>query len=216
MCMNITQCDLTHLPQGQDQHLLPLCAVLQADTRAQICWQAQHPEATVMNLGGNQDHLLIDAGEPQGLVVVVHRLDVVAGAVRLVPLLLQSLCQHLVFPCCRLFRIELKGIFCLREGGKEGDPLDVLLLGVLIVLPQVWPLLKADLTENLRKLFPRTSRSDINMQGDLLKEGGRSAGHILWSWRRRIVYYGRESCFLLQTQVPPATQVTHVCITLLF
>ena len=66
----------------------------------------------------------------------------------------------------------MKGIFCLREGGKEGDPLDVLLLGVLIVLPQVWPLLKADLTENLRKLFPRTSRSDINMQGDLLKEGG--------------------------------------------
>ena len=78
MCMNITQCDFTHLPQGQDQHLLPLCAVLQADTRARICWQAQHPEATVMNLGGNQDHLLIDAGEPQGLVVVVHRLDVVA------------------------------------------------------------------------------------------------------------------------------------------
>ena len=157
--MNIAQCDFTHLPQGQDQHLLPLCAVLQADTRARICWQAQHPEATVMNLGGKQDHLLIDAGEPQGLVVVVHRLDVVAGAVRLVPLLLQSLCQHLVFPCCRLFRIELKGIFCLREGGKEGDPLDVLLLGVLIVLPQVWPLLKADLTENLRKLFLRTSRN---------------------------------------------------------
>ena len=163
-----------------------------------------------MNLGGNQDHLLIDAGEPQGLVVVVHRLDVVAGAVRLVPLLLQSLCQHLVFPCCRLFRIELKGIFCLREGGKEGDPLDVLLLGVLIVLPQVWPLLKADLTENLRKLFPRTSRLDIKMQGDLLKEGGWSSGHILWSWRRRIVYYGRESCFPGAARSPGDTCVYNI------
>ena len=34
--------------------------------------------ATVVNLPANQLHLLLKVGEPQRLVVVVHRLDVVA------------------------------------------------------------------------------------------------------------------------------------------
>ena len=82
---------------------------------------------------------------------MVHCLDVVARCVRLVPLLFQRLGQHLVLPCRRLFRIELGAVLGLREGGEEGDPLNVLLLGVLIVLPQVRTLFKADLTEDLGK-----------------------------------------------------------------
>ena len=141
----------SHLPPGQDQHLLQPYEVRQAETRVRICWPTRHP-ATVVNLVANQHHLLLNAGEPQRLVVVVHRLNVVAGCVRLVSLLFQCLRQHLVLPGCRLFRIELGAVFRLGEGGEEGDPLHVPLLTVLIVLPQVWTLFKADLTENLGKL----------------------------------------------------------------
>ena len=106
---------------------------------------------------------------------MVHRLDVVARCVRLVPLLFQRLGQHLVLPCRRLFRIELGAVLGLREGGEEGDPLNVLLLGVLIVLPQVRTLFKADLTENLGKLSQQLGEK---FEQDLLQKGGR-AGHIL-------------------------------------
>ena len=88
------------------------------------------------------------AAVAQGLVVQDQGSHGVPAAVLLVPLLLQSLGQHVVLPSGGLGPVKLSFVPSLLEPGQELDPLSNLLSAVLVILPQLGILLKTYLVED--------------------------------------------------------------------